>query len=73
MSYEKKLKELEKTVEKLSAEDITIEESLNLYAKGIELGKECLSFLQEFKGKIEILNNDFSQLETELEDESCDE
>ena len=67
MNYDKSIEALEKVVEKLSEERLGIEESLELYSKGIKLAKEAMEALSVFKGKIEILNKDLSELETETE------
>ena len=69
MSYEKKANELESIIERLKSEDVSLEESLALYSRGIEVGKECLEELAKFKNKIDILNKDLSKLEVEIEEE----
>jgi len=67
MSYEKNIKELEDVVKKLSGERVGMEDSLTLYARGIELAKQSLTALEAFRGKIELLNKDLSALEVEIE------
>lgn len=75
MSYDKSVDALEKIVEKLSKEKLGVEESLELYSKGITLAKEAMNELAVFKGKIELLNKDLTQLEAETEngDDNYDE
>ena len=76
MNYEKNVKELEKIVEKMSSEKLSIEEGLALYEKGIALASESLKELNEVKGKIEILNKKLEDLEASDEidiDESDDD
>ena len=75
MSYDKSVDALEKIVEKLSEEKLGVEESLELYSKGITLAKEAMNELTVFKGKIELLNKDLTQLEAETEngDDNYDE
>ncbi len=68
MSYDKSINELEKIVNKLSDEKLGMEESIDLYSKGILLAKDAMKELSIFKGKIDVLNKDMSELESETED-----
>ncbi len=68
MSYDKSINELEKIVNKLSDEKLGMEESIDLYSKGILLAKDAMKELSVFKGKIDVLNKDMSELELETED-----
>lgn len=68
MKYEKNIKELESIVTKLSDEKLPLEESIELYAKGLLLAKESIVELDTLKGKIELLNKDLSKLELEIDD-----
>lgn len=70
MTYEKAIEDLEKIVEKLSNDKLGIEESLTLYAQGITAAKEAMGALSEFRGKIELLNKDLSELEIPVDDET---
>lgn len=67
MKYEKNIKELESIVSKLSEEKLPLEESIELYAKGLLLAKESIVELDTLKGKIELLNKDLSKLELEID------
>lgn len=67
MKYEKNIKELESIVSKLSDEKLPLEESIELYAKGLLLAKESIVELDTLKGKIELLNKDLSKLELEID------
>ncbi len=40
-SFEKLFEELEATVQKLEAGDLTLDESLSLYERGMQLAKQC--------------------------------
>ena len=60
-SFEEKLKELEKTVNKLEEEELTLDQSKILYKEGIKLAKECNQLLE--KTGLEI-----TELKKELED-----
>lgn len=53
-SLEQKLKELEMIVQRLSAEELPLEEALELYTKGIEISKSCDELLSEARQKVEM-------------------
>ena len=53
MKFEDALKKISEINEKLSAEDISLEESVNLFKEGIELTKFCQKKLDEAKQEIE--------------------
>lgn len=69
MNYEKNIKELEGILQKLNDEKISLDESLKLYALGIELARTSLNELGEFKGKMEILDKQLKELEIAEEDD----
>ena len=71
MSYEKSMDELEKIVNRLSNEKINLEEGIKLYSDGIEIAKKAMQELNAFKGSIEILNKDLTQLETALDEDTA--
>lgn len=52
-SFEEALKRLEEIVEELNDEDITLEKSVELYEKGLELSKICTETLDQASLKIE--------------------
>lgn len=53
-SLEQKLKDLEMIVQRLSAEELPLEEALELYTKGIEISKSCDELLSEARQKVEM-------------------
>lgn len=53
MKFEDALKKLSEINEKLSAEDISLDESVSLFKEGIELTKFCQKKLDEAKQEIE--------------------
>ncbi len=55
MSFEDRLSELEKIVEKLENGQLSLDESLGLFEKGIKLVKECDSNLKNTQQRIEKL------------------
>jgi exodeoxyribonuclease VII small subunit len=54
-SFEEAISELEIIVEKLEKGELTLEESLDHFQKGIELSKYCSKKLDEVEKKISIL------------------
>ena len=56
--FEKSLNELEKIVEKLQNGDISLDESIELFEKGIELSKDCRQTLENARQKITSLTEE---------------
>lgn len=56
--FEASLAELEQIVAKLETGDLPLEESLELYEKGIKLSRECRERLANAERRIEILMKD---------------
>jgi exodeoxyribonuclease VII small subunit len=52
-SFEEALEKLEEIVEELNNDDITLEKSVELYEKGLELSKICSDTLDQATLKIE--------------------
>lgn len=57
-SFETSLAELEQIVGKLERGDLPLEESLELFEKGIKLSRECRERLTKAERRIEILMKD---------------
>ena len=57
-SFEDSLAELEKIVGKLEEGDLPLEESLELFEKGVSLSRECQERLNAAERRIEILLKD---------------
>ncbi len=57
-SFETSLAELEKIVGKLESGDLPLEQSLELFEKGIKLSRECRERLTKAERRIEILMKD---------------
>lgn len=51
-NFEKSIKELEDIAKNLEDENTTIDESIELFEKGIHLSKECAEYLENVKQKI---------------------
>lgn len=56
-TFEEAYLALEKITEKLSSNDITLDEAIKLYEEGIALSKHCTNALNTAKQKIETLKN----------------
>ena len=54
--FEAALNELEGIVKKLEEGDLTLENSLALYERGVELSRFCHARLEDAEKRIEILN-----------------
>ena len=54
--FEAALSELESIVKRLEDGDLTLESSLALYERGVELSRFCHSRLEEAERRIEVLN-----------------
>lgn len=57
-TFETSLAELEQIVGKLEGGDLPLEESLELFEKGIKLSRECRASLANAERRIEILMKD---------------
>jgi len=53
--FEKSLKELESIVDRMEQGEITLEESLQLFERGITLTRNCQSALQQAEQKVQQL------------------
>ncbi len=57
LDFEQALKELEGLVERLEQGELTLEESLKSFERGIELTRQCQQALQAAEQKVEILTS----------------
>ena len=55
IDFEAAIKELENLVEQMEQGDITLEQSLENFERGIELTRACQNALQEAEQKVQIL------------------
>ncbi len=55
VNFEKSMQELEATVAKMESEDVTLDEALELFEKGIKLSKSCQKILEEAEKKVTVL------------------
>ena len=77
--FEKAFQQLEKIVQRLEAEELPLDESLQLFEEGIRLSRFCHQRLEEVEKKIELILADakgeprteaFEGPETERDDEA---
>ncbi len=54
-TFEENLKELENVVASLESSDLSLDEALDKFKKGIELTKNCSKKLEDAENKIKIL------------------
>ncbi len=54
-SFEKSISELEEIVSQLEGGNVTLDESLSLFEKGIKLSKSCQKMLDEAEKKVSVL------------------
>jgi exodeoxyribonuclease VII small subunit len=59
MSFEEGLQRLEEIVERLSSEEISLDESFKIYEEGSKLIKYCSGKITEYEGKIKTLTEEF--------------
>ena len=57
-TFEEQIKELEDIVSKLEGSDVTLDETLSLFEKGIKLTKGCQKILDNAENKVKILMAD---------------
>lgn len=69
MSLETNIKKLEDLVRKIESQNISIEESLSLYEKAIELSHECLKDVKKYKGSLSILSKELEKITLEESDD----
>jgi exodeoxyribonuclease VII small subunit len=64
VDFEAALKELEGLVERIEEGDLSLEESLKTYERGIELSRACQKSLDAAEQRIEILSEKDGAVET---------
>ena len=73
IDFEKALAELEQLVETMEKGDLTLEESLKQFERGVTLTKACQKALAEAEQKVRILTRDNESAElAEFEAEQAD-
>lgn len=54
-TFEEALTELGEIVNKMEGEDLTLDESLKYYKKGVELYQYCYSLIEKVDGEVKII------------------
>ena len=55
ISFEKNISELEEIVKKLENNEISLDESLKLFERGVKLSSECSKMIDEAEQKVAVL------------------
>jgi len=61
--YDIKIQELNETLEKLQSSSMSLEESIELYKRGMELYKECTIELEKLKLSIKTIDGEYLIME----------
>ena len=64
-TFEESMKELEEVVAKLESGEVTLDESLKLFEKGIKLSSSCQKKLDEAERRVKILTGSGSEMTEE--------
>ena len=64
-NFEELIKELEDITNKLEGEKLSLDESVELFEKGMEISKKCNKKLEDAEKKITILINDNNEIKEE--------
>lgn len=60
--FDRLIERLERTVERLEAPDLALEEALSLYEEGVAVLRRCLERLKAAEGKVEMLREEGERL-----------
>lgn len=71
-TFEENMSELEEIAAKLENGDVTLDESLKLFERGIKLSKACQKKLEEAEKKVKILVGDSDETMTEEDFEAAE-
>ena len=70
MKFEEAMKELEETVKKLESGETTLDESMELFEKGINLTRQCRKMLSDAQLKVTKLVGESEKEEVEFDTEN---
>ncbi len=65
MKFEELMKNIETATTKIESGKVSLDESIQLYEQAMKDCKECYDILNTAKGKIEILNKQFEDIENQ--------
>ena len=57
-NFESDLKKLQKILEDIESDELSLEQSIEKYKEGVELSKKCQKALEDAKQIIEVLDNE---------------
>ena len=66
MKFEETMKQLEETVTKLESGEVSLEEAMGLFEKGVSLSKNCQKLLSEAQLKVTKLVGDAEKEEVDF-------
>ena len=70
-NFEEALQELERLVSSMEEGELSLEDSMKAFEKGIKLTRECQTALQKAEQKVQILLNESGETQAfDVEDES---
>ena len=69
-TYEQAMQELETILKQLSSPEVTLEESLGLYARAAELIRRCDIILKDASLRMETITEALQQVQEETEDDA---
>lgn len=72
MHFEQSVSELESIVKQLEKGELSLEESLKQFEKGIHLARRCQEILNQAEQKIQVLTTNDSHLDASADDLSSD-
>ena len=64
-NFEELMKDLEEITNKLEKEDLSLDESVDLFEKGMKISKECNEMLENAEKKITMLINQDGEVKEE--------
>jgi exodeoxyribonuclease VII small subunit len=67
VDFEQALRDLEALVERLEAGELTLEQSLNEFERGVELTRRCQQALSDAEQRVKILTEQGQELDFDLE------
>jgi exodeoxyribonuclease VII small subunit len=67
VDFEQALRDLEALVERLEAGDLTLEQSLNEFERGVALTRRCQQALSDAEQRVKILTEQGQELDFDLE------
>ena len=66
-SFEEQLKELEEVLKALQSPDLTLDESMELYKKGVSLTNSCAKELEKAEGELKKLTENLTEEDFSVE------